>query len=387
MARVCELTRSWRRDWRTRAASRRSARGWTLTLRGWTLTLGLPTVLWCAVALAPVTAQRSSLDGAARTRATAALPAAAVLDTPWGDPDLQGVWPSGALIDVPFERPRAFGTRAELNDAEFAARRALIARQVQADAIGSVLPEEAETGGTPRHWRERGQPSRLASLMVDPLDGRLPPMTTDGAGRAAAWPDTSNTAAFTQPSDMAIFDRCITRGVLGSMFPNLYSSGTEILQTPGLVVIRHETIHETRIVPLDGRPWLSPSMPSYMGDSRGHWEGRTLVIETQNFNGRTGSLGRNANGNPTSTALRLVERLTRLDAETLQYEVRVDDPQTWTRSWTVAFPLTRDPDYALFEYACHEGNYAMRNILSAARAGERGTTSVTAHTPAPSAGR
>ena len=140
---------------------------------------------------------------------------------------------------------------------------------------------------------------------------------------------------------------------------------------PGFLVIRHEMIHETRIIPLDGRPHLSPAIRSYMGDSRGRWEGRTLVVETTNFNGRTGSRGRNGNGNPTSPALRLTERFTRLDADTLRYEVRVDDPETWTRPWTVAFPLTRDPGYTMYEYACHEGNYAVRNILSAARAGER----------------
>jgi hypothetical protein len=163
----------------------------------------------------------------------------------------------------------------------------------------------------------------------------------------------------------------VTRGVLGSTFPNIYSSGIEIHQAPGQVVLRYEMIHETRIIPLDGRPHVGAAIRSYMGDARGRWEGQTLVVESTNFNGRTGSLGRNGNGNPTSEALKLVERFTRLDAETLAYSVAVTDPSTWTRPWTVTFSMKRDAEYVMYEYACHEGNYALRNILSAFRAAER----------------
>jgi hypothetical protein len=290
--------------------------------------------------------------------------------TAWGDPDLQGIWPSGHLINVPFERPPAFGTRAELTEAEFAQRAAQLQKQAAADA------EEFSTGGgggvnPPSHWLEAGRASRQASLIVDPPDGRLPPMTDDGKRRAAAWPSTNPVVGYARAQDFNIYDRCVTRGVLGSTFPNIYSSGIEIHQAPGLVVIRYEMIHETRVVPLDNRPRLAPAITSYMGDPRGRWEGQTLVVETTNFNGRTGSLGRNGNGNPTSEALRLIERFTRRDADTLEYSVRIEDPQTWTRPWTVAFPLTRDPGYVMYEYACHEGNYAIRNILSAFRAAER----------------
>ena len=290
--------------------------------------------------------------------------------TAWGDPDLQGIWPSGHLINVPFERPPAFGTRAVLTDAEFAQRAAQLEKQAEADA------EEFSAGGgginPPSHWLEAGRASRQASLIVDPPDGRLPPMTDEGKRRAAAWPSTNPAVGYARAQDFNIYDRCITRGVLGSTFPNIYSSGIEIHQAPGLVVIRYEMIHETRIIPLDGRPRLAPAITSYMGDARGRWEGSTLVVDTTNFNGRTGSLGRNGNGNPTSGALRLVERFTRRDADTLDYSVRIEDPQTWTRPWTVAFPLTRDPGYVMYEYACHEGNYAIRNILSAFRAAEAG---------------
>jgi hypothetical protein len=205
---------------------------------------------------------------------------------------------------------------------------------------------------------------------VDPPDGQLPPMTDDGIRRAKAWPSTNPDVGYARAQDFNIYDRCITRGVLGSTSPNIYSSGIEIMQAPGLVVIRYEMVHETRIIPLDGRRRLPPAIRSYMGDARGRWEGATLVVETTNFNGLTGSLARNGNGNPTSQALRLVERFTRRGAGTLDYAVLVDDPRTWTRSWTVAFTLTREPDYRFFEYACHEGNYAIPNMLKAFRAAE-----------------
>jgi hypothetical protein len=277
--------------------------------------------------------------------------------TSWGDPDLQGVWPSDQMVDVPFERPLSFGTRAELNDAEFADAKV----RAQTDVSPATAP--------PPHWLERGQASRQASLIVDPPDGRLPPMTSDGTRRAERWRTTSaDTYVYAGPEDLTPYDRCISRGVLGSVMPNIYNTGTHILQMPGLVVIRYEMIHETRIVPLDGRPHVSSAIRSYMGDARGHWEGDTLVIETTNFNGKTGSYGRNGNGNPTSDALRLVERFTRVDANTLQYDVTVTDPQTWVRPWTVRFPMVRDEHYEMFEYGCHEGNYAMTNSLKGARA-------------------
>jgi hypothetical protein len=293
--------------------------------------------------------------------------------TPWNDPDLQGVWPTSTANGVPFERPQQFGLRAQLTDAEFAERVAAGERQTVADAEQFVAPGPAVTTPLgPSHWFEWGRASRQTSLIVDPPDGRLPPMTEDGARRAKGWPSNNPAVGYARAQDFNIYDRCITRGVLGSMFPNIYSSGMEIMQAPGLVAIRYEMVHETRIIPLDGRPPLSPAIRSYMGDARGRWEGTTLVVETTNLNGRTGSLARNGNGNPTSTALRLVERFTRRDATTLDYSVVIDDPQTWTRPWTVAFSLTSDPRYTIFEYACHEGNYAIPNMLRAFRAQEAG---------------
>jgi hypothetical protein len=271
------------------------------------------------------------------------------------------------MIDVPFERPASFGTRATLTEAEFAQRAAAIREQTASDAGGAP----GAGVNPPSYWLERGAPSRQASLIVDPPDGQLPPMTADGAQRAKAWPSNNPAGGFASAAHFNVYDRCITRGVLGSTFPNIYGSGIEIMQTPGFVVIRYEMIHESRIVPLDRRPHVAPSIRSYMGDARGRWEGNTLIVETRNFNGKTGSYGRNGNGNPTSEALTLIERFTRRGVDTLDYRVTVNDPRTWTRPWTVALSLTRDPDYVIHEYACHEGNYAIANMLRISRAAEQ----------------
>lgn len=281
--------------------------------------------------------------------------------TAWGDPSLQGMWISSALVTVPFERPEDLGTRAFLTEEELTARNAAAAARVRP----KIVP--------PAGWGERGPAPALASLVVEPENGRLPPMTNDGAQRAEAWrARAAPSFAYAGPEDLRPYDRCISRGVLGSSFPNIYNSAMWILQTPGQVVIQHEMIHETRVIPLDGRPHVAAGIRQWMGDSRGRWDGNLLVVETTNFNGRTGSYGRNGNGNPTSEALRLLERFWLSDAGTLQYEVRIEDAQTWTRPWTVAFPLLRDDGYLIFEYACHEANYALANILTGVRESERG---------------
>ena len=325
--------------------------------RYWVLVL-----LASSIGTLPCMAQESSgraADHAART--PTALP-----KTPWGEPDLQGTWPGGPVYSVPFERAPELGTRATLTDAEAATRKADIDAQL-------AFPTQAN------YWPEIGHGPPLTSMIVEPENGRLPPMTEDGARRAEEWrvkaadgyPPARPAYLAAGPADLRPFDRCITRGVLGSAFPNQYGSGMQIHQAPGLVVIRYEMVHEARIIRLGARPHISSAIQSYMGDSRGWWEGDTLVVDTTNFNGRTGSYARNGDGNPTSTALRLVERFRLRDADTLLYEVLVEDPQTWVRPWKVAFPLRRDERYVLYEYACHEGNYALRNILSAARSVER----------------
>jgi hypothetical protein len=325
--------------------------------------------------LAVVLAAGAALSLAAQAPKTYTPP-----KTAWGDPDLQGIWPSTAMVGVPFERPAQFGTRLYLTDAEFAARQKDAEKQSELDnesfSVDDVKAEVVAMGDVggqtspPPFWLERGEPSRQSSLVVDPPDGRLPAMTPDGLRRVAT---TKNTylqyTGFNAASELGPYDRCISRGPLGSMFPVVYNNGNQFIQSPGYVVLRNEMIHETRVIPLDNRPALPPAFRMYMGDSRGHFEGNTLVVRTANFNGATGAT---ANGNllMMSDALVLVEKFTRTGPDTMQYDVTVTDPKTWTRPWTASFPLKRDPGYKIFEYACHEGNHAMSNILSGSRADE-----------------
>ena len=210
--------------------------------------------------------------------------------TPWGDPDLQGLWPANDMQGTPYERPAQFGERATLTPQELAERQAQTVRQEEVDSETVVNTQRAPRGtgtGPPSHWGERGKPSLQASLIVDPPDGRFPPMTADGIRRSKEaystyfldFPDAVTAHPFETFEDLGPYDRCITRGLLPSMLPTAYNMGNQIFQLPGFVIIRNEMIHETRVIPLDGRPHVSAKIQSYMGDSRGHWEGDTLVIE------------------------------------------------------------------------------------------------------------
>ena len=301
--------------------------------------------------------------------------------TPWGDPDLQGIWPGTDMVGVPFERPERFGTRLYLTDQELKEREAQAAKQAELDVLEFDLekpPAEivalGDVGGVtspPPHWLERGVPSRQSSLIVEPANGRLPAMTAEGKERQKGSGGTyAKQTGWNSASELGPYDRCISRGVVGSMMPVVYNNGNQIIQTPGYVVFRNEMIHETRIIPLDGRPTPPAHVKSYMGESRGRFEGNTLVVRTTNLNGRTGMQGNGMMLMP-SDSLELVERFTPISADVLQYELTVTDPRTWTAPWKVAFPLKRESDYQFFEYACHEGNNAMRNILSGSRADER----------------
>jgi hypothetical protein len=298
--------------------------------------------------------------------------------TAWGDPDLQGVWTSDDFYGIPFERPAEYGNRKFLTDEEYAARAKetdLLATSVQAGVYPNAgywaRQKGVDAKAVPTNWTEFARRApRQTSLVVDPPNGRIPPLTAYGESVRAA------VAAARKPRpeswlDISLYDRCITRGVAGSMFPVIYGNGSEIVQAPGLVAIRYEMIHETRIIPLDGRPHAPAAIRTYMGDPRGHWEGNTLIVESTNFiGGHSGFVG-NGGGLPYSEETRLVERFTRLNDRTVHYEVTINDPKTYTTPWTVAFEITQEPGYRLFEYACHEGNYAMRNSLSAARAEEQ----------------
>jgi hypothetical protein len=200
-------------------------------------------------------------------------------------------------------------------------------------------------------------------------------MTPEGERRAklmrASW-DTAREELWTGPEDFDTWDRCISRGVLLSMLPGMYSNGLEITQAPGYVIIKNEIVHEARVVPLDGRPHLPRAIKSYMGDPRGRWEGTTLVVDSTNFNGFTQMSNPGLVGStpitPASETLHLVERFTRVAPDRLNYEMTIDDPTIFTRPWKVAMPLRLNPDYEMFEYACHEGNYALPNLITGSQA-------------------
>src|SRR5262245_27886458 len=290
--------------------------------------------------------------------------------TPWGDPDLQGTWTSDDCIGTPMNRPVDLGQKLYLTEEEIAQRESQLARQAETDRQETVGSNARATTGPPGHWGERARrPCRQTSLVVDPPNGRAPDFLPEARMR--------RTGAFEPPQpesweDFTYYIRCISRGVTGSIFPVIYGNGQQIVQGPGFVTILQEMVHEARVIPLDGRPHAGPNIRSYMGDARGRWEGNTLVVETTNFMGnRTGLGGNDGGGTPTTDALKLTERFTRVGPNEMKYEVRVDDPKTYTAPFSVGFPLTLEPGYENFEYACHEGNNAMFNSLSGARAQER----------------
>ena len=288
--------------------------------------------------------------------------------TAWGHPDLQGIWTTDDMRGIPQQRPPELGTRQHLTDEEFAARGAQRdgARQTQdRGAVGTFRNEE----GT----RTFG----YTSMVIDPPDGRFPPVLPEARQRRLA--GTFGVGPFNDMQDFSLYDRCITRGVIGSFGPAVYGNGARILQTPDMVVIAYEMVHDTRVIPLDGRPPLGAGIRQYMGDSRGRFEGNTLVVESANFTDKTA-----VGGVRHSAELRLTERFTRIDPEMIDYEIRVEDPLTWEKPWTMRMTITQQPGYEIYEYACHEGNMAMRNILSAERAYERAAAEAAAKgVPAP----
>jgi hypothetical protein len=301
--------------------------------------------------------------------------------TPWGDPDLQGIWPGIELVGVPMQRQPNFGVRNWLTDEEFKARQAQAERQAAQDLeefdIGDTPPGGTVGGpvSPPPHWLERGTPQRIASLIVDPLDGRQPPQSPEAQQRAQADAAARKQAPPRGPADSytdrSLYDRCVTRGIAGSFLPVIYNNGNEIVQGPGWVALRNEMIHETRIAPLDNRPHVGGAVTSYMGDSRARWEGTTLVVETTNFNDKTSGIGVNGGGRAPATDIKVIERITRVAPDLLVWDMTFDSPKTWTRPWTIRLPLKLDNNYLMAEYACHEGNYSMFNILSGARADDK----------------
>ncbi len=280
--------------------------------------------------------------------------------TRWGDPDLHGTYTNNNEYAMPLERPAEFaGKRAiDLTPADIAdARQKALQRMVAALPGGRVR-------GPDDWWIQNLDLSKRSRVwaIVDPPDGRIPDLTPAGRERASVRVRSSFVGGpFDGPEDLNFLERCITRSVPGGMIPVMYSNNYEILQTPGFVAITYEILHETRVIPLDGRPHLSPKIRQHMGDARGRFEGSTLVVETTNF--KQASVYRNAD----ATTLRVIERFTPRAPDRLEWTVTLNDPNTWTRPWTFAMDLTRDRGGLLF-YECHENNYGMVNILKGARA-------------------
>jgi hypothetical protein len=324
-------------------------------------------ILAAAVAVVAVPA-----PGLAQSQATKAI--SAELEKPdkgfvqrkteWGDPDISGVWTSDAALGIPRERPEKFGTRAFLNDQEFAdAQKADDAR----------VKESLNTSGAFRNdgsWKSKS--FRQTSLVIEPEDGRTPVFTAEAMKRAAPRDRGSfGEGPFESTLDFTLYDRCITRGIVGSVMPVVYGNGNRIVQAPGMVVLSYEMVHDTRVIYTDGRPHLNPGMRQWLGSSRGHWEGNTLVVETGNFTDETSIGGGNGNGLRHSRDMKITERITRVGEDELRYEVRVDDPKTYTKPFTISLPLTSPPGYELLPYECHEGNYMLPHSLSAEREEDR----------------
>ncbi len=309
--------------------------------------------------------------------------------TAWGDPDLQGTWPINYVGSVPLERcaggggrggaapPPCDPTKAFYTDEEFKAR------VDAANGRGSRYADAIKKGDFGAAFNagntDPTTPQRQTSLIVDPPNGKLPAMTEEGQRLSslmrsswAAYPDEVQT--FDSQFDFDTWDRCITRGMPASMFPFRYNNGVQIIQAPGYVIHNMEMIHDARIIPIGGGPAPSSKVKQWMGISRGHWEGTTLVIETTNFKAgasmtNIGVVG-SPQGNrfPTSEKMKITERLTRMNDSTMLYEITTEDPVVITRPWTARFPLKLDNGYKWWEYACIEGNRTIPDYISASRA-------------------
>ena len=309
-----------------------------------TLLLSLPT---------PASAQaKGSADASAAKRTN---PHWKAPRNAWGQPDLEGIWTTDDMRGVPMSRPQQYGDRMYLTDDEFAKRskERSNARDIDNARTGTFRNEEGSRDFS------------YTSMVIDPPDGRVPALTAAAQARPRLQ-GSFGVGPWEKVQDFSLYDRCITRGAIGSFMPAVYGNGARIIQTPDAVIISYEMVHDTRVIPLDGRPALGSGIHLLMGDSRGHFEGDTLVVESRNFTNRTA-----VGGAPHSDGLRMIERFTRIDPEMIDYEIHIDDPSTFTKPWTFRVTITSQPGYQIYEYGCHEGNIAMRNALTAERAYEK----------------
>jgi hypothetical protein len=283
--------------------------------------------------------------------------------TPDGQPDLQGFWSNSSI--TPMERPAALAGKEFYTEQE----------QAENEKRAQIPQSVTVLGGTLAHYdfvqfgldltQAKRAVTRRTSLVVDPPDGKIPPLTPEARKRAADRSEArKRSGAYDGPENRGLQERCILTGAEGPpMLPEAYNSNLQIIQAPGYVAILQEEIHDVRIIPLNGRPHIGPGLRQLRGDSRGRWEGQTLIVDTTNFTDRTNFRG-------SSEALHLVERFTRLDEDTILYQFTVEDPATWAQPWTAEIPMTKI-EGPLYEFACHEGNYGLANSLSAARAQEK----------------
>ena len=314
-----------------------------------------------------------------RRRQTGGEEGGSALRTPWGDPDLQGIW--NDATSTPLQRPSELAGKDVLTDEE-----AEDFQQQTAQGLSRDRRDGGRDADVNRAYNEHWMDSRRlkitadhrTSLIVDPADGRIPPpvpLSPERQKVRAARADANARFAAGLPkdvSDMSLPVRCIIRTDSPPYLPTIYNNNFHIFQAPGYVAIAPEMIHSARIIPLDGRPHLGKNLHQWLGDTRGRWDGPTLVVETTNFRPEEGVVFQNAN----PATFRITERFTRVDADTLNYEFTVADPMTWTRPWSARIPWTKvDPDEQMYEYACHEDNFDMVHFLTGARIREqRGET-------------
>ena len=287
--------------------------------------------------------------------------------TPWGDPDISGNYTNKYEQGTPFERPAEFEgkTLADVQGKDLAD--AIQKRQQRAIENAPFLsgdPTGAIAG--PMEFRDIYEVTKASRpwFVSDPPDGKIPPMVPGARERIARRPAAGSSfsnGVYDSYESLSLYDRCITRGYPSSMLPAIYGDSYQIVQGQGSIAIRIEMIHETRVIPIGTQPHVSKGIELDMGDPRGHWEGNTLVVETTNFRDR--SIYRN--GNPKT--FKLIERFTPTSRTSLEWTVTIDDPQTWTKPWSFSMPLTANDEEPVYEYGCHEGNYALKNILGGSR--------------------
>jgi hypothetical protein len=284
--------------------------------------------------------------------------------TAFGQPDLQGIWTNVTL--TPLERPAELAGKQFFTPQEAARYEKETNQRNDADNR-ETNPEADVNHAYNQFWWDRGSkvsPGLRTSLVIDPPDGRIPPLTPAAQKRMAELAANTRQHATDGPENRALTERCLLWPTAGPpMLPTVYNNNYQIVQSPDSVAIVIEMIHDVRIIPLDGRPHLEGGVRQWMGDSRGHWDGNTLVVDTTNFNGKSRFRGSDEN-------LHLTERFTRVNPDTVLYEFTVDDPTAFTQPWTAQIPMTKAKG-PVFEYACHEGNYAMVDILAGARAAEK----------------